>query len=151
MEIIRIFMSFTGAFAFSILFNIKGKRLLFASLGGLLCGLVFYLSSFFSDREALYYFAASTAVTIYAEIAARLLKTPATTFLGSGIIPLVPGGTLYFTMSAAIHGDLEKFFGMGMEAAYIAIAIAAGILVVSPAKRVITAAVERVGKNMKKS
>ena len=62
MEIIRIFMSFTGAFAFSLLFNIKGKRLFFASLGGLLCGFVFYFSSNFSHRDILCYFAASIDV-----------------------------------------------------------------------------------------
>ena len=140
MEIIRIFMSFTGAFAFSLLFNIKGKRLVFASLGGLLCGVVFDLASCFSEREVLCYFAASMAVTIYAELVARILKTPATTFLGSGVIPLVPGGNLYFTMSAALHGDLDSFFNLGMETAYIALSIAAGILVVSPAGRVIAAA-----------
>ena len=131
----RISMSFIGAFAFSLLFNIKGKRLIFASLGGLVCGIIFYISSLLSDREILCYFAASIAVTIYAEMTARLLKSPAACFLSPGIIPLVPGGNMYFTMSAALHGNLDSFFEQGTETVYIALSISAGILVISPIKK----------------
>lgn len=150
LELIRILMSFTGAFAFSLLFNIKGKRLLFASLGGLLCGIVYYISSLFSAREVLAYFSSSIAVTIYAEIVARILKSPATSFLGPGVIPLVPGGNLYFTMAAALHGDLAAFFEQGMEAVYIALSIAAGILVISPAKKLLTELIAVSKESMRK-
>ena len=37
-------------------------------------------------------------VSALAELLARLLKAPATIFLVIGIIPLVPGGGLYYTM-----------------------------------------------------
>lgn len=131
-DILRIITSFSGAFAFSLLFSLRGKRLLFASLGGLLCGVIFYFSSLISNREVFRYFTASIGVTIYTEIVARLLKSPSTCFLSSGIIPLVPGGTLYLSMSAALHGDLNLFFSYGMEAVYISLSIAGGILLISP-------------------
>jgi len=137
LDILRILVSFTGAFAFSLLFNLKGKRLLFASLGGLLCGVVFYLTSLISEREAFRYLFASIAVTLYAEVIARILKSPMTCFLSSGIIPLVPGEALYRSMSAALHGNLDAFFNYGMEAIYISLSIAAGILLISPIKSIV--------------
>ena len=136
MDILRIFMSFTGTFAFSLLFNIRGKKLVFASVAGLVCGLSYYISGCLSEREIFAYFMASVCVTVYAEITARFVKAPATSFLAPGIIPLVPGGALYYTMSAALHGNAELFFERGMETVYIALAIAAGILVISPIKAV---------------
>lgn len=137
LDFIRIITSFSGTLAFALLFNIRGKNLLFASLGGLVCGIVFYIFSLVSEREALSFFAASVAVAAYAEIAARILKAPATIFSAPGLIPLVPGGNLYYTMAAALHGNMADFFNCGMQTAYIALAIAAGILVVSPIKRLI--------------
>jgi len=136
LEIIRIVMSFVGAFAFSLLFNIRGKRLVFAAFGGLLCGVVFFASTLFSKGEIFCYFTAACAVTVYAEIGARLLKAPATSFLSPGLIPLVPGGNMYFAMLAALHGDLQGFFENGADTVYIALSIAAGILVISPLKLV---------------
>lgn len=138
MDILRIFMSFTGTFAFSVLFNMRGKKLAFASAAGLICGFSYYIAGIVFEREILAYFIASMCVTVYAEITARFVKAPATSFLAPGIIPLVPGGSLYYTMSAALHGNAALFFDRGMETVYIALAIAAGILVISPVKSVFT-------------
>lgn len=54
-----------------------------------------------SQRAAQVFFAA-IAVTIYAEIFARIKKTPTSTFLIVPMIPLIPGGVLYYTMSYAL-------------------------------------------------
>lgn len=127
MDFVRIIVSLTGAFAFSLLFNVKGRYLVFSSFGGLICGFLFVLLSDYAGIGA--YFFSSIIVTIYAQICAKKLKTPATIYLVPGIIPLVPGGALYFTMASAVEADYEKFFYQGMETVYVAIAIAGGILI----------------------
>ncbi|MBQ1965266.1 MAG: threonine/serine exporter family protein, partial [Clostridia bacterium] len=41
------------------------------------------------------------SMSVYAGIMARVLKTPATTFITTSLIPLIPGGSLYYTMAYA--------------------------------------------------
>ena len=43
------------------------------------------------------FFVASVVLTIYAEILARVVKCPATLFLVTAAVPLIPGGSLYNT------------------------------------------------------
>ena len=55
-EIIQIIMGFIGSLGFGILFNVRGKRLAFASLGGLLSWGLFVLFSMVLKSEPLNYF-----------------------------------------------------------------------------------------------
>lgn len=82
-------------------------------------------------------FAATVTVALLSEIFARLLKAPATVFLIIGIVPLVPGGGLYYTMDALIDGDMALFAQKGIQAAGIAGAIAAGSSLVSSVARLL--------------
>ena len=82
------------------------------------------------------YLLATIAVAVLSEIFARLYKTPATVFLIIGIIPLVPGGGIYYTMEALINGDLPLFVRYGMETAASAGAIAVGCSLVSSVARI---------------
>ena len=52
-------------------------------------------------------------ITIYSEIWARILKTPATTVLMPTVIPLIPGGSLYYAMDAALRRDMPQFIVKG--------------------------------------
>ena len=130
-HIVRIIMCFCTALGFGILFNIKGKKLFSAALGGLFSGILFEVLHAFCG-EFLAYFFCSVFLTIYAEFAARLLKTPVTTYLAPALIPLVPGGNLYQTMLGAMIGNLDSFLQNGSATIRIALALAAGIMVVTP-------------------
>ena len=94
--------------------------------------------------DAVRYFFAAAFVTVYAEIFARIKKTPTTSFLVSGIIPLVPGGALYNTMKYALNSDWLSFGETAIYTVQLAMAIAAGIMVVSSLIRVITAGFQQV-------
>ena len=70
---------------------------------------------------------AAAFAIVYAELLARWLKTPATLFVVPSILPLVPGGSLYYTMSSAVHGDVVGTKYYGTLTATTALALAAGI------------------------
>ena len=72
--------------------------------------------------------AAAAVATIYAETMARILKTPVTVFLITGIIPLVPGGNLYYTMNYVLAKQWHLFYLYGQKTLLIAVAVAAGIM-----------------------
>ena len=57
--------------------------------------------------------AASLWAAIYAEIAARIMKAPANQYLIVGLIPLLPGAPLYYTLSAAFDSDWKAASAYG--------------------------------------
>ena len=128
-EFLMIITGCLGSLGFALLYNIRGRRLLFAALGGLLAITFYVLLGFVLDNDILNYFICSLAVSLYAEIMARVLKTPTTTFIITGLIPLIPGGSLYYTMTNAFSGNLQTFIEKGLYTLGLAGALAAGIIV----------------------
>ncbi len=130
-EILQILTGLIGATGFAILYNIRGKRLAFAALGGGLSWLFYLLLHRLFANEVLCYFLVSTLLAIYAEVMARTLKTPTTTFITTSLIPLVPGGSLYYTMTYAFSGQGEAFLEKGVHTLGLAGALAFGIILVA--------------------
>jgi len=125
---IQIIMAFLGSLGFSILFNIRGRKLWYAAIGGMLSWVIYLLLDFWLTSEISRFFISTMIVTIYSEILARIEKTPTTTFLTSSVIPLIPGRSLYYTMSYAVNGDLDKFVSSGGQTVGLSASIAAGIM-----------------------
>lgn len=123
--------AFASTLGLSILFNIRKKYLFFAAFGGAITWF-FYLFTFqYGHSNIFAYFIASVIAGIYSEVMARILKTPVTTFVICAIIPLVPGGGMYYTMLETIHGNITNSLNLGLETISIAGAIAVGIILVS--------------------
>lgn len=138
-EIIQIITSLLGTLGYAILFNIKGKRLVAASVGGFLSWMIFLLLGNFIGSEPIRYFLVSVLISFYAEIIARILKTPTTTVLMTALIPLVPGASLYYTMAYALGSDLEKFVAKAISTLQLAGALALGIVITTMVMRAIYA------------
>ena len=132
-SLIQIIVAFCGSLGFAVLYNIRGKKLALAALGGLLAWSLFLFLGLFIDSEPIRYLIVSMTVSLYAEILARALKTTATTFIIEPLIPLVPGGSLYYTMSSAFSGDLNLFIGNAVHTLSLALSIAIGVVVVAAA------------------
>ena len=130
-EIFQIIAAFIGSFGFAILYNIRGKKLAFAALGGFLSWSLFLLLGLFIESETIGYLIVSAIVTFYSEIMARALKTPTTTFITTALIPLIPGGSLYYTIANAFAGNIESFLKNGVITLKLAIALALGVVVIT--------------------
>ncbi len=147
-EILQIVTGFLGSLAFAILFHIRGKKLVFAGLGGFLSWTLFVLLKVVTESEPIRYFLVAVLISIYAEILARLLKTPTTTFIISSLIPLIPGGSLYYTMASMLDGTTEAFFEKAIYTLELTVALALGIVLSGAVARMITAArMHRLEKN----
>lgn len=131
MDLIQIFTGFLGSLGFGILFHIRGRNLLIASLGGLISWTVFLFLQPLFPGDATRYFLSSAAVTIYAEVFARVMKTPTTTFLVPSLIPLIPGGALYYTMNYALNEQWPVFAAKAVYTLELALALALGIIAVT--------------------
>ena len=128
--ITQLLAAFVGAMGFALLFGMRRRYLFAASLGALLGWGVYLLVEWLLGNTFLPSLAAAAFALSYSEIMAKVLKTPATLFVIPAIIPLVPGGSLFYTMSYAVHRDIENARLFGVRTAESALAIAAGISIV---------------------
>ena len=129
-EIIQIITGFIGSLCFGVLFNLKGKRLAAGALGGLLSWGLFVLFSQFIPSEPINYFLVAATVSVYAEVLAKVLKTPATPLITTSLIPLIPGGSLYYTVASAFDSSFGVFSEKAFYTLKLAAALALGMIVV---------------------
>lgn len=122
--------SFLACIGFCIIFNIRGKMVFYASLGGVFGWLAFELFSFLGS-DLSQYFIATVVISMYSEIMARIHKVPVTIYLIAALIPLVPGSGIYYTMEHFINGNIEAFLSTFVHTIAIAGCLAFGILLVS--------------------
>lgn len=123
--------SFIASLGFGVLFNIKGKKLILAGIGGSIGGMTYMLVLTHAHSEMMAMFFASILFSLYSEVCARLCKSPVTTFIICALIPLVPGGTMYRMMLQAIRGNIDLALSLLLETLSAAGVLAVGILLVS--------------------
>lgn len=129
-EIIQVICAVIGSFGFSFIFHLKRDKLIVASVGGGLTWLFYLLVVHRVNGEFVAYFLATVFATFYAELMARVKKAPATIFVITALIPLIPGGSLYYTMEYLMQKDMEMMRSKAAETAMLALAIAMGITIV---------------------
>lgn len=116
---------------FSILFYVHPRRLLVATLGGVLTTGVYLLGVRFIGGELLPNLLGALVGAGFSEIMGRLTKVPVPVYMVPGIIPLVPGGALYATMFNFVSGNYASAAASGLQTLRIALGIAGGIVVAS--------------------
>ncbi len=128
--------SLIGCIGFSVGYNLRGWSIPVSALGGAIGWAVFQLFAF-TGNDIVQYFMATIALSVYSEVMARIFKTPVTVFLIVALIPLVPGGGIYYTMEYCINGNIPMFVQEGLHTIFITGALSIGILVVSALVRLI--------------
>lgn len=144
---IQIITAFLGSLGFSMVFNSDKKHLFVQSMGGAVSWSIYLIAVFFGASETIGYFVAAVVANLYAEVFARIKKTPATVILISALIPLIPGGSLYYTMRYGINEGWQSFFERGETTFGLALAIALGIILVSTIVKIITEIKSKVKNN----
>lgn len=134
----QIAVSFLASLGFGIIFNIKGKNLIFASIGGAISwfSYLYLKENYVGDILSL--FISSILFSIYSEICARLLKTPVTTLVICALIPLVPGSGMYYTMYETISGNISRAVELGLNTLASAGTLALGVIFVSTITKQVT-------------
>lgn len=135
-NVIQIIMAVIGAVGFSLVFNIHGAKLLITAFGGALTWGSYLLAYSLTDEIFVSCLIATCATMIFAEVMARVAKTPVVILLVPMLIPMIPGGDLYRMMSNLVLGDsvLTRMYSQQllMEVGGIAF----GIILISTALQV---------------
>lgn len=120
-----------GTLGFCLFFKIRRDKLIYGCIGGLLTSLFFCICSDLGLSVLMRNLIPTIVGTLYAEVIARIVKAPTIVFLIPAVIPLTPGGTLYYTMSAIVEGDMVKAQQQGEITLLVALGIAVGIVFIS--------------------
>lgn len=128
---VMIVTAAAGTLGYCLLINVKRNKIVYGCLGGVVSTFLYCACVEAGLTPLLQNLIPAAVVTLYAEVLARVIKAPATVFLIPSIIPLVPGGRLYYTMRAIVDGDADSAKIYAMETIVIALGIAVGIVVIS--------------------
>lgn len=135
---IKIIAGFISTIGFAIIFRLKPSHWLLAAIDGLVACIVYFsLIDTFENILILPNLFAALACAFLAEIFARVAKTPSTVFLLPGIISLVPGGSLYYTMSNLLNANYVEAGSCLLSTAEVAIAIGGGVIAASIIKTIV--------------
>lgn len=129
--LLQILGAFISCVGFAIIYRAKKKRLILSGLSAALGWAVCCIVQSQTDAIFTIYFIGAAVVTLFSEVMARVTKAPATIYLVPGLLPMVPGGSLYYTTYALVTGDKAGANYYGARTALAAIGIAFGLVVVS--------------------
>ena len=124
-----------ASMGFALVFKAALCQSFWAGVGGLInCGCYLVVLHFYGNNLAAV-MAGATFVAAYAYVMSRIHKAPATIFLTTSIMPVIPGATLFYMM----HGMVQADYGMAKQQALLlgqtCMVIAFGFLIVEIATR----------------
>ncbi len=131
----QFIFAFIATGGFSILFNVSREHLIYVSFIGAIGWVVYLLVYSVAPNPGYSSFCAAFVVSLLGEIFARRRKQPAILFVISGILPLVPGLTLYNMMLNIVLNNHSIAARKGGDALLIGSGIALGVLIVTSMSR----------------
>ena len=138
-DLISVISAFFGSLGFSIIYNIRGLRIRIPAIGGAVFWAAYLIFLHFINNEFLGFFLCGDPDHNLFRNMGKNIKTPSTVILMPTVIPLIPGGSLYYAMDAALRHDMPQFFLKAQAAVGLAVALAAGIMAVTSMQHLISA------------
>jgi len=129
MSPIVLLAAFLGTIAFSILYSVPTRLLIACGINGLAGWIVYSLLLPHFD-VSVSMFLATVAIYIVARIFAVFQKSPEIVFLLSGIFPIVPGASIYWTAYYLVAGNMDAASSAGSGALKACLAMVLGIAIV---------------------
>ncbi len=136
--------AFLSTVAFAVLFQAPRRTLAVSGVIGAVGWMVFSYMRNALEYDSFYANLCATVVlSLLSELAARIFKHPATTFVIPGIFPIVPGLGMYNGMARLIENNYEAGINTLLRAGMDAAAIALGMMFMASFFRVLKLSKER--------
>ena len=127
-QAIQVLVSMLGTLGFSLLFHVTGKKLVAIVAGGAVSWIAYLIVVALYENPVLGLLASTFLLGLLAEIFARIFKAPAISFLVPMLVPLIPGGDLYYTTLFLVQRMGDAFTQRANLLLWEAGAIAFGII-----------------------
>ena len=131
MTVFRVLASFFACIGFAVVLNVPKKELISCGFVGLVSFAVYTaLSCVMGADSVVPMFFGMVAATIVARGMSYRRKAPSTIYVITGMLPLVPGAGMYYTMYGILNSDIVFSYMKGAETLKAAGVIAMGIILV---------------------
>ena len=127
---IKILGAFLSSLCFSIVFRVQKQYLCYCGIAGAVGWGVYLFSEELGASLVFANFLASMGAAVASQAFARLFKAPATMFYIPGILPMVPGASIYRAAFYMIRQESQLSNYYLVETLQIAGVIAIGIFLV---------------------
>jgi len=145
--LIQVIASFIGVVAISINFEIPKKYIGIVGLVGSIAWFTFLICNYFNLPEILSYFISTLVVAILSMILSKVLNAVSTIFLIPGILPTVPGVSMYKMIYYFINNNTEEATYYLLQAIFIAVGIALAIFITESIKGIRIIRKEEINEN----
>lgn len=133
----QLLYAFLATIGFAVIFNSPKDTIIKSGLAGTVGWLVYYLTNELTGSPIAGSFLGASTVGLLGEIFAKIFKKPSTTFTIPGIIPLVPGAGIYYTMLSLTEKQFLEAADSGSQTILVSVALASGIIVSSSINRAV--------------
>ena len=135
----QFMLAFVATMGFAIIFRVPVRHIpVCVVIGGL--GWVTYLIAETNlGSPAIACFFGACMVGLCSAVSAHIFKEAMTIFIIPGILCLVPGANIFYTMEALLRSDIEKMAEVGIQTILMAGAIAMGLLAMGAVINVVRA------------
>lgn len=148
---IHFILSFIGTAGFAVFINCPRIDVLISGTIGAI-GWITYRFLLMSTQEILFpYFFATMAIGALAGIVTKWNRKPTIIYIIPGVIPLVPGYNMYYTMFYLVSKKYDLAVRNAVDSVFIAFAIASGLLFTESLRKIINTILEKGFKGKIKS
>ena len=118
----------TGCLGFALLFHVPDRKIVPCIIGALLTWCIYLFASQFLSDPFVPILPAAVCCGIYAEIMARIRKSPVTIFRTIGVFPLIPGASLYYMMCGIVMREEAAALAKGLDVILTSFGIVLGFM-----------------------
>jgi len=134
---LQMLFSFLAIAAFAVLFEAPKKMLVVGGAVGAVCWCVYLLMLKIGFGVYAANLIAAVAAAVLSDILAFRLRQPSTVFFIPGVLPIVPGASIYYAVYYFALGDRSQSLKNFVDAVMISVMIALAIFFVEPVFRMI--------------
>ena len=103
--LLKLISSFFGTVGFALMFKSPMRRLLASGIGGLITYIIYEVSLYLGLVPMIAALMSALFMHSASEVCAKLFRAPAIPFFLCFAIPLVPGGSLYYSIYNILYGN----------------------------------------------
>lgn len=141
--ILQFVLAIFATCGFCIIFRVPLKHIPACVIVGALSWLCFQVCKYYDYSPVMSCFMSSCLAGLLSDIFSRVFKEAATIFIIPGILCLVPGANIYYTMEEILKYDISAAAAIGTTTLLMAGAIAAGLLIIGAFIKVIRSIIKK--------
>ena len=134
----EILGSTVACIGFALLFRFWRAKCLWSAFGAFLMISIYRIAMRFSLPLLEAVIIASAFAGFYAQIMARINKTPSTAFLTIAVLPIIPGAKLFYMMYYIVNSEFDKARSAGADMLLVCLGIALGFLFIDVTLKYLT-------------